>query len=689
MNISSKRAEYVAWSALGLSIVFFVATMFIGFLSGTMASFAISWQILGGALIFFVLALQLHQQSLAEREKLDRVQLEKSKDSGTIFQSDANRMAMFESAQKQLVVLEKWFIPIFGAVIAIYQITLGLLLFFSMQSSDTGGLIRDLSAPRLYAVFLVIIAFVSFLLSRYATGMSSERQWKPLRAGGSSLLATAILSFALAAALACASFKIMSVLTVVSWAVPIVLVILGVETALNSVFDIYRPRIKGQYVRSAFDSRLLGAISEPGGILHSFASSIDYQFGFKVSQTWFYQLLAKAIIPLIIVGILALYSLSCMVVVSPGEEAVIEHLGKFDRIAKPGLAFKFPYPFDIAYIYPTTQVQQVNIGFVEKNEEEIERDKEGKEILKALLWGEKHYGEEYPLLVASKGQSSQGLDDTDTVPVSIVIAAIPVKYKIKDIKKFMYNHSDAKAMLETICYRELTSYASSATIGTDEVESGKESLLGAGRSEAGEILKERVQAAADKAQLGVDIVLLGLQGIHPPADVAKEFQQVVGAIQQKKALIMAAEAERNRELSLLGGSVKQVAIISSLAEQYQKADEAGDQKAVEELSEKLDSALKNSGGEIYKIIAEAEGYKEQQIALAAGIGNRFTGQLKAYKASPEIYKRILRLEMLKDSLGNTRKYVILTDEGRKRVFIINLEEKPTMGLYDLDLESVE
>ncbi|MCF7956776.1 MAG: hypothetical protein K9M75_13315, partial [Phycisphaerae bacterium] len=110
MNISSKRAEYVALASLGLSIIFFVATLLIGVFSGATASVALGWQILGGALIFFVLAVQLHQQSLAEREKLDKAQLEKSKSSDTIFQSNANRMAMFESAQKQLAILEKWFI---------------------------------------------------------------------------------------------------------------------------------------------------------------------------------------------------------------------------------------------------------------------------------------------------------------------------------------------------------------------------------------------------------------------------------------------------------------------------------------------------------------------------------------------------------------------------------------------------
>lgn len=681
MNISSKRAEYIALIALGLSIAVFVFLMLIGFFCGASAATFLAWQTLSGVLIWFVLVIQFHQQTLAEREKLDMAQLEKSASSDTIFQSDANRTAMFAAAQKQLALFEKWFIPIFGIFIAAFQIGIGLFTFFSVKS--VGPLFSDLRSPQLHAVFMVIIAFVCFLFSRYATGTSNEKKFKPLRAGGSSLLATAILSFAFAISLALAQFKIYGVLTVVSWAIPILLIVLGIETALNAILDIYRPRLKGQYARSAFDSRLLGAFNEPGGILHTFSSAIDYQFGFKVSQTWFYKLLAKAIVPLVIVGALALYSLSCVVIVGPGEQALVEHLGAFDRIAEPGITFKLPYPFDIAYIHPTTEVQQVNIGFVEATD-----DDEYQEPV-ALLWGEKHYAEEYHLLVATEGQTAYDADDTGAVPVSIVIAAVPVQYKINDLKTFLYNHVDAKAVLETICYRQLTRYASSATIETNEGDSQKLSLLGAGRKPAADSLKESIQADANEAGLGIDIVFLGLQGVHPPSEVAVEYQKVIGAVQTKQALILAAQALRNKKLTLLGGSVSQVSDLYDLAEKYQQAQEADDEEASIAIGEKLDAAFANSGGDIYKTLAQAKGYAYEKATLAKAVGERFADQLKAYEASPDIYKRILWLKMFEESLKDTRKYIILVDEKTIKTGIIDLQEKLAPSLYDLDLESLK
>ncbi|MCH6551077.1 MAG: hypothetical protein IH804_03565, partial [Planctomycetes bacterium] len=115
-----------------------------------------------------------------------------------------------------------------------------------------------------------------------------------MRAGGSALFALAILCFALAAGLAWAIFQQSAIVDKFAWVVLILLGVLGIETVLNVVLDIYRPRIKGRYNKAAFDSRIIGILNGPGGIFRGAAGAIDYQFGFKFSQTWFYLLLEKA-----------------------------------------------------------------------------------------------------------------------------------------------------------------------------------------------------------------------------------------------------------------------------------------------------------------------------------------------------------------------------------------------------------
>jgi len=678
MTVSSKRPEHISLVSLILSVVFFGIAFFLGRWSGFFAVSAISWLILSSALIWLILCVQFHQRALAEQEKLDMSQLGKDEKASAIFQASGERAGLFAAAQRRLQILEKWFIPIFSALIAAYQLGLGLYLLKTIM----GGVEVETKQPLLCAIGMTAIAFVSFLISRYATGMSAQPQWKPLRAGGSSLLGIAALCFALAIGLALSQFKHTAVIDVIERLVPILLVVLGVETALNLIFDIYRPRLKGQYSKSAFDSRLLGVINEPGGILRSAASAIDYQFGFKVSQTWFYKLLEKAIAPLVLFAAVTLYLLSCIVVVAPNEEAIIERFGNpvnnanDVRLAGPGLTFKWPWPIDIAYKYPTQKVMELNIGFVPKAKDDTDEVGYG-----PLLWGAQHYEEEHRLLVASQ-ETVVGSDES-AVPVSLVMAAVPVQYKVKDLYSFIYNHNEPDKRLEAICYRELTKFAGGAKIEVDNEADLEHSLLGAGRSEAKNTLMREIQQAADEAGLGVEIVFLGLQGIHPPPEVASNYQEVVSAVQKKQALILEAQSEKNKSLSTLVGSLEAADKLYSLAAKYEQAEDVNNPEDIEKLGNELDTALEQAKGDIYKTIKESQGYAFEKTTLAQAFGERFTDQLKAYRSAEKIYQRQLRLAVMEEAMKNIRKYVVVTDQNDIQVFILDVQEKLTPSIYDI------
>jgi regulator of protease activity HflC (stomatin/prohibitin superfamily) len=678
MATSSKRAEYVARASLVLSIVFFGVVFFVGRWSGFLAVSAVSWLILSSTLIWFVLVIQFHQRALAEQEKLDTSQLSQSKQDSTIFRAEGEHAVIFAVAARRLELLEKWFIPIFSAIIAAYQTAIGLYLLKAVFTPTD----YEQKQPLISAACMTGVAFVSFIISRYATGMSAELRWKPLRAGGSIFLATAILCFALAVGLAMAQFKIFAVINAISFIIPVLLLLLGAETALNIILDIYRPRLKGQYARSAFDSRLLGIINEPGGIFRTAASAIDYQFGFKVSQTWFYQLLEKAIVPLIFFAAVTLYLLSCIVVVSPNEEAIIEHFGNpIDqagqvRLAKPGLTFKWPWPIDIAYKHPTKMISELSIGFIPKfkpGTKELERE--------PILWGKAHYEKEYLLLVA--GEQTIARQVPGAVPVSLIIATVPVQYRIKDLYSFLYNHSDSEKLLESICYHELTRFAASAKIEVDDAASINQCLLGAGRAEAKNTLTSRIQAAADREGLGVEIVFLGLAGIHPPPDVAADYQRVNGAVQKKQATILGAYAQRNKDLSALAGSVEEADRLYTLAAKYQEAKGGKNIAEIEKLAEDLDSAFAEAKGDIFGALRQAQSYAFEKATLARATGERFASQLKAYRAAKEIYKQEQKLAMLEEALENIRKYVVVADRNDTQVFIFDAQDKLTPSLYEL------
>jgi len=692
MSVSSKRPVHIALVSLILSVIFFGITFFLGRWSGFFAISAVSWLMLSVALIWFILCLQFHQRSLAEQEKLDASQLTRDEKTSTIFQASTERATLFSAAQRRLQIFEKWFVPIFSAFIAAYQILIGLSLVLYLLKTVGATVENELKQPLLCAICMTAIAFVSFLISRYATGMSAQPQWKPLRAGGSSLLGVAVLCFALAIALALAYlFNFDVLVNIIAWVIPALLFVLGVETAMNLVLDIYRPRLKGRYSRSAFDSRLLGTINEPGGILRSVADAIDYQFGFKVSQTWFYKLLEQAIAPLVLFACITLYLLSCIIVVAPNEEVIIEHFGNPSKdTVGPGLTIKWPWPIDTTHRYNTQTISEINIGF----EHRINQDT-GKVEHKPLLWGQTHYEKEYKLLVASE-QTSSG-SSTGTVPVSLLIAAVPVQYRVKDLYSFLYNYRvtkerqgtkvnkvyESEKLLESICYRELTKFAASAEIEIDGEADIKHSLLGTGRTEAKRILTERIQKAADEADLGVEIVFVGLQGIHPPPEVAADYQKVTSAVQKKQALILEAQAQQNMTLSTLVGSVEKANELYDLAVKYKQAEITDSPEDIEKLGKQLDTAFAEAKGDIFKRLRESQSYAFEKETLAQGTGQRFAGQLKAYEAAPEIYIHEQRLAMLEESLKNIRKYVIVADQNDTQVIIIDLQEKLTPSIYEL------
>jgi regulator of protease activity HflC (stomatin/prohibitin superfamily) len=678
MTVSSKRPIHVALVSLILSIIFFGITFFLGRWSGFFAVSAVSWLILSIAFIWFVLCLQFYQRSLAEQEKLDAGQLVRDEKTSAIFQARSERATLLSIAQRRLEIFEKWFIPIFSVLIAAFQIGIGLYLLNGVGAATE----NELKQPLLCGICMTAIAFTSFLLSRYATGMSGQPEWKPLRAGGSSLLGVAVVCFILAVLLAAVYlFNKFWPVNVMAWLISGLLVVLGAETTVNLILDIYRPRLKGRYSRSAFDSRLLGVINEPGGILRSLADAIDYQFGFKASQTWFYKLLEQAIVPLVLFGAVTLYLLSCIVVVAPDEQAIIEHFGDpvnkagQVRLIGSGLALKWPWPIDIAYKYPTKMISEISIGFVPKVDSET-----GEVEHKPLLWGEAHYEKEYQLLVASQ-QSGTG-SPAGTVPVSLVIAAVPVQYRIKDLYSFIYNHNEPEKLLESICYRELTRFAASAKIETNDETDIDQSLLGIGRTEAGKVLTERIQKAADEEGLGVEIVFLGLQGVHPPTEVAAAYQKVIGAVQQKQSFILGAQAERNMMLSTLVGSVEKADELYRLALKYRQSEDVNTPEEIEKLGKQLDTAFEEAKGVIFKTLRESQRYAFEKETLAKGTGQRFAGQIKAYRAAPEIYVHEQRLAMLEEALDGVRKYVVVADQNDTQVTIIDLQENLSPSIYE-------
>ena len=176
----------------------------------------------------------------------------------------------------------------------------------------------------------------------------------------------------------------------------VVLGLVALETLVALILEIYRPRVSGKVVRPLYDSRLVGLLSHPEGLFTTAREALDYQFGFKVSETWAFQMLAEKFVPFVAGLVVAAILSSCLVFLEPGEEALVERFGHAATertVLGPGPHFKLPWPVDEVYRFQTGRVQSFNVGFVPDPARANDP---------TVLWTIQHYKEEYNLLVASR-----------------------------------------------------------------------------------------------------------------------------------------------------------------------------------------------------------------------------------------------------------------------------------------------
>lgn len=640
-KLSRKRAESVALYAFLMQAFLSGCTFFIAAWCKSQAAWASAWVLLLGLPVWLLSWLLLRQRRLAEEEAAEWERLEAERKAG-----GGERTSLFVAgeqeafiAQTRLRQLEKYLLPTGSLIVAVLFGLLGALLFLARWRE---GRIPVAENANLGAALLLCESFILFLVGMYARGMARQAEWRPLRAGASFMMAGSLALCISGLGLAAWGLQFKLIEQVAALIIPALMVLTAVEILLNFILDFYRPRIPGQEARPSYDSRLLGLLTEPGGILRTAAATLDYQFGFKVSETWFYRFLERAIAPLLLFQGVAFYLLTCVLVVGPEQQAIIERWGRpiraeasgageaTVRVFGPGLHLKWPWPIERAYRFPALQVQEIAIG----GEGVVEGAK--------FIWTQEHFKTEYHFLVATRLEEvggAGGESEKAPPPVNMLAANIVVQYRVKPTPKglydFRYRVADTRALLEGLAYREATRYLAHV----DLLE-----VMSKGRRACADVLKQRIQEAVDAENMGVDIVFVGLTNIHPPVqgEVGMAFERVVAAEEERVATVLQAVGYKNQQ-------------------------EYG---AVEERA---------------KILATARGEAFERVKNAEGERDRFMCQLSAYHAAPSVFPVREYLRALEAGLKDIRKYVLLTEHLSNLTIPIDLQEVKRPELFDVEL----
>jgi len=678
---SYRRAAGAAIIGLVVQIILTTVTALAGLASQSPVLYSAAYHLAGGLPIWLVLLILFKQHQLERDEALETEQLARA---------DANTAALFDEhaddlqiARRRLNSVYKWGLGIVSTLVAIYLIAVGIGLFYAryhlFKATDFAkvmeeSLVTDPTRGGVNAtvplVVSLVVAFIAFIVARYQAGMTKITEWQLLRGGASYLMGNFAVAVLCSVGFFFVLFDNRQGVALLYFAIPAIMVLQGVEVLMTFLLNAYRPRRPGEIPRPAFDSRVLGLLTTPKSLAKALSDAINYQFGFEVSRSWFYQLLGKAITPLIIFSVVVLILISSIVVVQPYERAFVLRWGRIvneQQPLQPGLHFKLPWPIDHAKKFPQVgRIQQLTIGSAAKG------IKEGTMV----LWTKEHTeGKESYLVTAPTPLPASivetlraGDPGTKTPGMSLVGLQMVVEYRVneKELLNFATTFDAPESMLEHIAESELNRYLVSKDIDT---------IMGKGRVGAGDELRKLIQERVNQDKLGIELVFVGLAGVHPPMDkeVAQAFQAQVGALQDKQKTIEDANREAIETLAKVAGSEGEALAISRAIRELEAAqreladlraakggaaDITAKENSVNERQRNVEDLLTRASGEAAQKIYEARAVKWDHAVGALARAQHFEAELRSYRASPALYRARRYFQTLAEGLDKPRKTVI-------------------------------
>ena len=328
------------------ALVLLVITIAALFLAGSTVGLA-GVVLLGiGTLIGFFSFIQSHLIDRERIEALEMQELDRTRGNESLFAGAAEDAYPARNARRQF---EKWVVPAFSVLVLLGQ-ALGLLLVYSQLGGSTLFGSTQASGSTLQIMFFALFMVVLFMMGKYSAGLARMDGQELLRPGASYMLLGSVVCTAVVIAEAASFFGHPVWDRGITWVVFAVIAVSALENFVTLVLEIYRPRVDGKKARLLYDSRLIGLLGQPGGLISTAAQALDYQFGFKVSETWFYRYVEQKLalilaIQFVLLGpeqhlcFLFLLLLALLVVVvhhTEGERLHFIHLVAIDLVHRPG-----------------------------------------------------------------------------------------------------------------------------------------------------------------------------------------------------------------------------------------------------------------------------------------------------------------------------------------------------------------
>ncbi|MBR5317477.1 MAG: hypothetical protein IKU39_06260 [Lachnospiraceae bacterium] len=336
----------------------------------------------------------------------------------------------------------------------------------------------------------------------------------------------------------------------------------------------------------------------------SFVEYLEENTGITLRSLWSIKYI-RDITPSVVFLIAVLLWLStCIIQVETNQQAAVYRIGNLqEKILKPGLHLTLPYPFDKVEIYDTENVNKTTIGY--KATENADN-----------IWTEGHEGEEYKLLLG-------GGDE-------VVSINLRLEYKISDLKQYLTTATSPESMMQALAYELVTDQ----TIATD-----LSSLMSADRDAFSENFQKELAKMMEEKNLGLEVVAVILESIHPPVEIAWVYQELISAgINAEKYLVNAqdvaavtiAQAETTHDTTVGGAQVsyeEKVAAAKASVTEFMASVEAYNASSDAYKYQKYLAAVRKAYGNANLVIL-GEGVDQSAIYfgnIAGNSGNSVSG----------------------------------------------------------------
>jgi membrane protease subunit HflK len=230
------------------------------------------------------------------------------------------------------------------------------------------------------------------------------------------------------------------------------------------------------------------------------------------------RLLARLLVPLVLLGLAAAWFATGWFEVAPDEEAVVLRLGRHVRTVGAGLHWHARF-LERVETRAVTATLQEEFGY------------------RTLDPGPPPRYEDRP------DEKRMLSGDANLVNVEFV-----VQYRIADLSHHLFRVAEPAAVI-----RDVGESAMREVVGQRPIDDVLEATKGPIESEA----RERMQQLLDAYEAGVEVLAVRLQDVIPPDEVREAFADVAGAAQDRERAILDAQGYAEQVLPVARGEASE------------------------------------------------------------------------------------------------------------------------------------